>query len=301
MIKRIANWLYDEQNAGRQLTVATVALRCDLEPAVNRTRLASLTDEICAAQPGVELLFFGETILGWYDKGVDSKRYHHQIAESIPGPTTEALAAVARRNGVYLCFGMNEQSPQGVHNTQVLLDPQGEIVALHRKVNLKDDIFSPGRVPVTLTSIKGIKTAIIICYDMQSGTVVEALKKSAPELILFSLADDEDENWFAAGFGARMFDSWLVSANRYGQEGGHYWNGHLVISDPLGRLRVKTKEQEQVVSYTVRIADRRPGTSRALRRLLVRLSLLIHLLRNARIMLGFVRERLQVLRRRRTA
>ena len=47
-----------------------------------------------------------------------------------------------------------------------MIDPCGEIVATHRKMNLRDDIFEPGTVPVTIVDIKGVKTGLVICYDV---------------------------------------------------------------------------------------------------------------------------------------
>ena len=105
----------------RTLTVASVAMACDLDPAVNRVRIAERVARICADRPDVRLVHFGETILGWYFKMGETAAYHRRIAEPIPGPSVERLAAVAREHGVYLSFGMTERAGEAIHNAQILL------------------------------------------------------------------------------------------------------------------------------------------------------------------------------------
>jgi predicted amidohydrolase len=86
-------------------------------------------DTIMQIHPDVQLIVFGEMTLGWYIPGTMPK-YHREIAETIPGPTTEAVAAWARKHGIYVCFGISEVDEEVLYNTQVLLNPQGNFQAI---------------------------------------------------------------------------------------------------------------------------------------------------------------------------
>jgi predicted amidohydrolase len=93
--------LYNEQSAAKHLKIASVAMHCDREPDVNRSRIASTIKTIMQANPDVELIFFGEMTLGWYNPG-RFPEYHRSISESIPGETTQMLASLALDYKVYI-------------------------------------------------------------------------------------------------------------------------------------------------------------------------------------------------------
>jgi hypothetical protein len=100
------------------------------------------------------------------------------------------------------------------------------------------------------------------------------------DLILLSLADDGDENWFVSRFNARMYDAWVVTANRYGDEEGWFWDGHLVVSDPCGRLRTTSKGQKQVLVTECAFPPECSWLTWLLRNALVKASLVPHVLQN---------------------
>jgi predicted amidohydrolase len=175
---------------------------------------------------------------------------------------------------------MSEARDGKLYNTQLLINPEGEIQAQHRKRQLKEDTYTPGPEPVTLTWIKDTRTAMLICSDAASLAAMRALRRLRPELILLSLADDEDEDFFMARCNARLYDAWIVTANRYGDEDGRYWSGHMVISDPLGDLRVAVDSCERVMIYDLGFAGHGPWMKRRLRRLFTSTPLLIDLLTN---------------------
>jgi predicted amidohydrolase len=281
MASRLKSFLYNEEAATKRLKLASVALECDREPETNRAKMGQMTGAIMGAHPDVELVLFGETILGWYDAEM-MRDYHRRTAEPVPGETTTAMAALAVGHGVYVSFGLSESADGKLYNTQVLINPAGEIQAVHRKRCPKSDLYSRGDVPVTITDIKGIRTGMIICADAASPRTMWELMRSRLDLILLSLADDGDPGWFAAQFNARMYDAWLVTANRYGDQNGYFWDGHLVISDPLGRLRVAVKDREQYVVYELAVGERGSWARTATRNVVVKAPLISLVLRNWR-------------------
>jgi predicted amidohydrolase len=269
----------------RKLTVASLAMRCDQEPGVNRDRMVGIVEAVMGAHPGVEIILFGEMTLGWYQPGKDAG-YHQRISEPLRGETLQVLSPLAKRYGIYLCYGMSELDQGRLYNTQVLLDPRGEVQAVHRKLNLKNDEiaagYQPGPSRVTITEVKGIRTGLVICSDAASPKTMIELVKSRLDLILQGLADDHDEDRFAAKFNASMYDAWFVTANRFGDEDGHFWNGHLVVSDPWGRLRAGSQDQPGHLVYEIEFTENKAWLVSCLRQIVVKTPLIFHLIMNWR-------------------
>lgn len=283
MTSRFKSFLYNEKAAAEHLKVASVAMSCDRDPDINRTKIANTLDTITQAHPDVDLVIFGEMILGWYNPG-QMPEYHRHISKPISRETLKPFASLAAQHGIYLCFGMSEIDDETLHNAQVLLTPQGEIQAVHRKWNLKPGekraSYQPGPVPVTITNIKGVKTGIVICSDAASPRGMWELMKSRLDLIILSLADDADDDLFMAKLNARMYDAWIVTANRYGDENGWVWNGHIVISDPCGELRATGQDQEQFLVYELGFAGEQSWLTRTIRNVWVKTPLAFHIVRN---------------------
>ena len=277
-LRMARNALYDESGTSSSLNVAGVAMTCDVEPAINRQRMLDAVRTVKAEHPDVDLIMFGEAITGWYSMGGETAAYHRKIAETIPGATTALMRDAAREHRVYLSFGLSEASAESVYNSQVLIDPAGSIVAVHRKVNLQGSrVFMPGVVPVTMADVKGVRTAIIICSDIQSSQVRKALRAGRPQLILGSLANASDPHWFVSGMIAKMCGSWILTANRYGPDGRQFFDGQMIVADPLGELRVKAKDSAQHITYEIRFDERRSAVRDALRSMYRYESLGIHL------------------------
>ncbi len=285
--------LYNSSKASKHLKIAITSMICDKDPKNNLSKMIKFVNEIKNNHSDVELILFGETIHGWFYKA----EYHHQIAETIPGKTTELMVEQAKKNNVYISFGINEREGEKIYNSQVLIDPSGEIIAVHRKRVMRESFFTPGDKPVTVTSIKDIRTGIVICYDVQSKEVNKALRKSKLELIIHSLADDEDPKWFGTGYLARSYDAWLINANRLGDEGEKYWNGWLTITDPLGKICMSGMEKEQYLYYEIGIVDQNRFV-KIIRRLYVRTARIVHVIKNLDMALSVVFDRFKVKKKR---
>lgn len=289
LTSKIKTWLYDESTATRRLKVAAVTMQCDTEPGKNLAKITQNIDTIMQQHPDVNLILFGEMILGHYKPGANPA-YHREISESIPGDATRILGDQAKQQDIYICFGMSENNEGPLHNTQVLLNPEGEIQACHRKWNLKaGEIhagYQPSDSPVTFTTIQGINTGLITCFDAAHPRTIRTLMQSHPQLILYSLADDEDEDWFMAKALARLYSAWIVSANRFGQE-QNFWNGHTVISDPLGKLRATSVDREGYLVFNLGFAEDETFVKHLIRHLWVKVPLLLYVLTHLKTLLSY--------------
>jgi hypothetical protein len=121
---------------------------------------------------------------------------------------------------------------------------------------------------------------MVICSDAASPRTMLKLMKSRLDLIILSLADPEDEDRFSAQHNARLYDAWVITVNGYGYEDSLFWNGHLVVSDPLGKRRATGQNQEQYLVYELRFTAPQGWLKRGVRKTWVRVPLIFHLLRN---------------------
>jgi deaminated glutathione amidase len=125
-------------------------------------------------------------------------RRHAEVAEPIPGPTSERLAGAARRHGVWVLAGsLLEADGSRVFNTSVLFDRSGEQVARYRKIHLFDVELpgaSPMRESATFTAGEEIVTAgtefgrvgLSVCYDVRFPELYRALMARGAELVFVS-------------------------------------------------------------------------------------------------------------------
>jgi len=128
------NWLYPTSDSSRRLVIATTAFQSDQVPAVICEKIARTVDTIMQAHPHVELILFGEVILGWY-----SPNRMAELAEPVSGPSADFLSQVVRKHGIYLSFGIPERKDGKLHNAQVLLNPQGQVQAIQGKWRKQHD------------------------------------------------------------------------------------------------------------------------------------------------------------------
>lgn len=122
-----------------------------------------------AGKRGADFVVFPETALSGYDTDHDHPRtemMHTRLAESIPGPATDVVAAVAKQYGMYVVFGMPERADGTVYNSAAIIEPSGKTYA-YRKIHLPFDESSwaaPGDTPVLIPTPWG-PVGITICYD----------------------------------------------------------------------------------------------------------------------------------------
>jgi len=246
---------YDDSQASKHLAVASVCLQCTEEKQENLLKMQEMISEIMNEKPETELIVFGETTLGWY-YNPDDENYQYSIAETIPGAATDSIGFMAIQNGIYIVFGLGELDNGNLYNSQVLINPDGQIEAIHRKHRLLDEDKESGFVNypntsdnVTVVDIKGIKAGMIICADVSSYWLTEQLVARNVELIIHSLASFESE--FEIDAVARQFNAWTVFANRYGRENDVFYEGNCYIADPAGTIRVGGNGQQRYEYYQI--------------------------------------------------
>jgi predicted amidohydrolase len=206
--------------------------------------------------PNAELILFSESVLGWYIDDENPEPYQRSIAETIPGPATNSIAKTANELGCYIGFGLTELNSENLYNSFVLIDPNGEIMAIHRKVNITPEDILSGIIPaakvdssVTLVTINSIKIGMIICADVNGFWLTKQLTERKAEVILHPMASEVP--MFKIDAVSRQFNAWEVFANRWGTELDREYSGTTFIADPAGTIRVGDSEKEGFYYYRI--------------------------------------------------
>ncbi|MBM3725285.1 MAG: carbon-nitrogen hydrolase family protein [Acidobacteria bacterium] len=169
----------------RKVTVASVNLR----PRNTKSSMESVGQFLEAIEASVKgktdiiLLPEGITVVG-------TPSTYEQVAEPIPGPTTERLAALARARNSYVAAGIYEREGATVYNTSVLIDRRGELAGKYRKVYLpREEVergLTPGNdYPVFRTDFGTV--GMMICYDVFFADPARALATRGAEIILMPI------------------------------------------------------------------------------------------------------------------
>jgi predicted amidohydrolase len=133
----------------REIRIALLQLRCDGDPSANLEK--ALVSIATATAEGAELVCLPELFRTRYFCQSEDER-HFDLAEPIPGETSEALAKAAKDFGISILGSIFERRQAGLyHNTALVIAPDGEIVCRYRKMHIPDDplyyekfYFTPG-------------------------------------------------------------------------------------------------------------------------------------------------------------
>jgi predicted amidohydrolase len=192
--------------------------------------------------------------------GYTLRDLNYELAEEIPGKTTEKIEKLAKEHNVNIVFGMPEKSEKGetiLYNTAIFVSPEGYI-GKYRKLYLPThSVFEEKRyfrsgyhTPVFQTKIGTI--GIMICYDIFFPEVSRALRLQGAKLIIcISASPATRRSFFETLTMARSIENtcYLAYVNLVGIENGlQFWGGSRLIS-PSGHLICRLKHDEEDFSY----------------------------------------------------
>ena len=152
------------------VTVALVQMSCVAQKAKNVDKAVARIGEAAAA--GAKIVCLQELFHGLYPcQSEDHARFDE--AESIPGPTSEALAAAAKKHGVAVVGSIFERRAAGVyHNTAVVFDADGRTSGMYRKMHIPDDpsyyekfYFAPGDLGFQAIDTRFARVGPLVCWD----------------------------------------------------------------------------------------------------------------------------------------
>lgn len=206
--------------------------------------------------------------------GFASREDVERLAEPADGATLRELQALAAHHDVLIAAGLAERTPEGLYNSQFLVDGSG-VVGHYRKTQLwLDDVdkFRPGQWLRTCTW-RGMRLGQLICFDIEFPDTARVLADAGAEIILVSNGNMEPYGHVhhnAALARAQDNQIFVAMANRTGAGRTTVFAGGSLVADPFGRVVAEAATAESTLSVTIDTAAiaeaRRHYTYRTLRR-----------------------------------
>ena len=247
------------------VTIGLVQMQCSARSQANLKHGLALVEK--AAKGGAQIVCLPELFGSRYFCQTED---HSQfaLAEPIPGPTTAALARVARKHRITIVGSIFERRSAGVyHNTAVIIDASGKLVGRYRKMHIPDDplyyekfYFAPGDLGFQSFATKHANIGTLVCWDQwyPEGARLTALKGAQilfyPTAIGWHLSEKKQ-------FGRKQYDAWVTiqrshaianglfvaAPNRVGLEGSvQFWGGSFVC-DPFGEILAQASHDREEV------------------------------------------------------
>jgi len=241
-----------------------------------------------AAASGARLIVLQELFTNRYFCQSTCQK-HFQLAEAIPGPTVEKLAALAAQLKVVIVTPIFERRAAGLyHNTAVVIETDGSIAGKYRKMHIPDDpgyhekyYFTPGDLGFTPIDTSLGRLGILICWDQWFPEAARLMALAGAEILIYPTAIGWDPGDTPAEQ-ARQLDAWqtiqrghaianalpLISCNRTGFEdapennrsGINFW-GSSFICGPQGEILAQAPANES----TLLLAEITPGNTELVR------------------------------------
>lgn len=224
------------------------------DPAANWKRMRESVRE--AATAGARVVALTEMFATGFTMSAE------QFAETIPGPTTEAVCAAAKEFGVYVVGTTIEKHSPRPRNAAYVASPEGKLIALYRKIHPfsfgEENKHYVGGEELPLFEIDGVKAGLQICYDLRFPETFRALSAVGAQLVFVPA------NWparrtmhWSTLLAARAIENQMVvcGINRVGKDPGLEYPGASVIHDARGEILAKGDASEALVAADVDFDD----------------------------------------------
>jgi N-carbamoylputrescine amidase len=244
-------------------TIGLVQMSCGTGKQANvQKALGRIAD---AAQQGAQIVCLQELFHSQYPcQSEDHGRFEE--AEPIPGPASQALSAAAARHGVVIIGSIFERRAAGVfHNTAVVLDADGSLAGLYRKMHIPDDpmyyekfYFAPGDLGFRSFATRYGRVGVCVCWDQWFPEAARLTALAGAQIIFYPTAigwlPNEKEN-----FGAGQHAAWetmmrshaiangvfVAAPNRVGVEGQLEFWGASFVADPYGNVLARAAHEAE--------------------------------------------------------
>jgi N-carbamoylputrescine amidase len=233
-------------------------------PDVERSLMLAAETVAAAAAAGAHVVCLPELFRTAYFPQEEHPR-HFDLAEPVPGPTSECLGAAAREHGVVVVASIFERRAAGVyHNSALVIDATGEIAGRYRKMHIPDDpgfyekyYFAPGDTGFIAVDTAHGRIAVLICWDQwfPEGARLAALDGASilfyPTAIGWIPDDDRDvqaaqrDAWITIQRSHAIANGVFVAAvNRAGREGDIEFYGSSFLCDPGGVILAQAQAEK---------------------------------------------------------
>jgi N-carbamoylputrescine amidase len=249
-----------------RVTVGLVQMSASDDPRANLAKAMGRIED--AAKKGAQIACLQELFRSRYFCQSENHR-NFKLAETIPGPTTEALGELARKNEIVIVASLFEKRSAGVyHNTAVVIDADGRIVGKYRKMHIPDDplyyekfYFAPGDLGFPSFDTRYGRVAALVCWDQWFPEGARLAALSGAEMVFYptaigwipnearAVAQNQRVAWQLIQRSHAVANGvFVASVNRVGREGKIKFWGQSFVAGPFGEVVAQASgEREQVL------------------------------------------------------
>jgi N-carbamoylputrescine amidase len=253
-----------------EVQIGMVQMSCSKDVATNIDK--AIREIRMAASKGAQIICLQELFTSLYFCDVEDYD-NFQLAESIPGPTTNTMCDLAKELSVVIIASLFEKRAEGLyHNTTAVIDADGTYLGKYRKMHIPDDpafyekfYFTPGDLGYKVFQTKFAKIGVLICWDQWYPEAARITSLMGAEILFYPTAigwatsQDEETN-------QDQYNAWqtiqrshavangvpVVSVNRVGfeQDGAmKFWGGSFV-SNAQGKLLYLASHENEETTVT---------------------------------------------------
>ena len=256
-----------------EVTLGLLQHACGESPAANLRRTLALAEK--AARKGARIICTQELFRSQYFCQAERHEYF-SLAEVIPGPSTRAFQAVAKKHRVVIIASLFERRAAGLyHNTAVVIDADGRLLGRYRKMHIPDDplyhekfYFTPGDTGFRSWDTRHGRIGVLICWDQWYPEAARLTAMQGANLLLYPTAIGWHPREKRA-HGVAQHDAWetiqrshaiangcyVAAVNRVGHEqpeggdGLEFW-GRSFVAGPDGRVLARASGEEEEILLT---------------------------------------------------
>lgn len=221
-----------------------------------------------AANSGARIICLPELFSSEYFCQTEDNLAAFELAEPIPGPTTELLSELARRHEVALIGGTIFERAQNdrYYNSAPVFDADGSLLGISRKLHIPHDplfyeqkYFSPGDLGVRIFDTRFARIAVPICFDQWFPEVARIAAMQGAAIIIYPSAighfvneEPEEGSWHTPWRDIQRAHAiannvYVAAVNRTGIEGGlHFWGGSFICG-PMGYVISEADGDERIL------------------------------------------------------
>jgi len=262
-----------------KVTLGLLQHACTARPAANLKKTLALAEQ--AARKGAKIICTQELFRSQYFCQSEDHTCF-KLAEPIPGPSTTAFQKLARKHGVVIVASLFERRAAGLyHNTAVIIDADGRLLGIYRKMHIPDDplfyekfYFTPGDTGFRAWPTKYGKIGVLICWDQWYPEAARLTAMQGAEIIFYPTAI----GWHPgekARHGATQHGAWetiqrshavangcyVAAVNRVGREqpvggdGLEFW-GQSFVAGTSGQILARAGAvDEEILLVPVDLAE----------------------------------------------
>ena len=252
-----------------KFTVGLIQMSCSLDPRQNLAKAEARIQD--AARQGAQIICLEELFRSQYfcrEENADL----FELAEPVPGPSTETLSKLARSLNVVIIASLFERRAAGIyHNTAAVIDAGGTFLGKYRKMHIPDDplyyekfYFTPGDLGFPNFDTRFGRLGVLVCWDQWYPEGARLSSLGGANILFYPTAigwhPSEKEE-----FGAAQLDAWrtiqrshaiangvfVAAVNRVGFEGPpesglEFW-GHSFVCDPFGQILAEASADKEEI------------------------------------------------------